>query len=367
MQHNHFSSTFRLRADRPTRRAMLRGGAGLAAALAGGILMPGTNLAARQATPDACLATTEEENRAIVQRWYDILDAGDIEAFPTVLAPVMVQHAADFVDARGVEEVQRSFAPFLTAFPDLRHEIHQWVTDGEFVAVHVTGRGTHQDEFAGIEATGQDVTWNIVTIYRIECGLLAEQWSEVDAIGRLQQLGALPPINAPSAGTPTPSATPAAVADTSDDCPTTSEEENAELVRRWYDEVLTQGNLDQIEQYLHEDHRHWRPLGWYTGGIDARTETIQGWQEAFDGFTVTPDLILTDGDLVVARWTASGTHVGTWEGIEPTGASVSWTGNTIFRIACGRIVEERSEADALSFFQQLGVVQWPPEATPTSG
>ena len=233
MQHNHFSSTFRLRADRPTRRAMLRGGAGLAAALAGGILMPGTNLAARQATPDACLATTEEENRAIVQRWYDILDAGDIEAFPTVLAPVMVQHAADFVDARGVEEVQRSFAPFLTAFPDLRHEIHQWVTDGEFVAVHVTGRGTHQDEFAGIEATGQDVTWNIVTIYRIECGLLAEQWSEVDAIGRLQQLGALPPINAPSAGTPTPSATPAAVADTSDDCPTTSEEENAELVRRW--------------------------------------------------------------------------------------------------------------------------------------
>jgi len=69
---------------------------------------------------------------------------------------------------------------------------------------------------------------------------------------------------------------------------------------------------------------------------------------------------------VVARWTASGTHVGPWERIEPTGASVSWTGNTIFRIACGQIVEERTESDALAFFQQLGVVQWPPEATPAS-
>ena len=365
MQHNHSNRTFSLSASRPSRRAMLKGGAGLAAAFTGSVLLPGAKLAARQATPDACPVTTEEENRAIVQRWYDILSAGDIDAFPTVLAPVMMQHAADFVDARGVEEVQSSFAPFLAAFPDLQHEIHQWVTDGEYVTVHGTGRGTHQDEFAGIEATGKEVTWNIVTIYRIECGLIAEQWSEVDAIGRLRQLGALPPFDAPSAGNPTPSASPAAAADTSGDCPATSEAENAELVRRWYAEILTQGNLDGIAQFLDENSRHWRPLGWYTGGIDARRETIQGWHEAFDGFAVTPEFILTDGDLVAARWKASGTHVGTWEGIDPTGTNVSWTGNTIFRIACGRIVAEREEAAALSFFQQLGVVQWPP-ATPIS-
>jgi len=357
----HFG--FRPYRQRLTRRAAIWSGLALGGSLLAGL--PTRSVAAHQATPDACPATTGDENLAIVQRWYDILDAGDIDAFPTVLAPVIVQHAADFVDARGVEEVQTSFAPFLAAFPDMRHEIHEWVVDGDFVAVHVTGRGTHQDEFSGVEATGQDVTWNIVTIYRIECGLIAEQWSEVDAIGRLQQLGAIPPIDVPSAGTPVPSSTPAAGA-TPDDCPVTSEEENAELVRRWYDEVLTQGHLDRIDQYVHEDHRHWRPLGWYTGGIDARAASIRGWQEAFEDFTVTPELILTDGDLVVARWTASGTHVGPWERIEPTGASVSWTGNTIFRIACGQIVEERTESDALAFFQQLGVVQWPPEATPAS-
>jgi hypothetical protein len=40
------------------------------------------------------------------------------------------------------------------------------------------------------------VTWTGVNIYRLECGKIAEQWSELDGIGRLQQLGVL--------ATPTP-------------------------------------------------------------------------------------------------------------------------------------------------------------------
>jgi predicted ester cyclase len=46
--------------------------------------------------------------------------------------------------------------------------------------------------------------------------------------------------------------------------------------------------------------------------------------------------------------------------VEPTGATITWTGNTIFRIACGRLTEQWSESDTLSVFEQLGVIEWPP-------
>ena len=62
------------------------------------------------------------------------------------------------------------------------------------------------------------------------------------------------------------------------------------------------------------------------------------------------------GDKEVVRWTIRGTHTGELMGIPPTGKQVAWTGITIYRLADGKIVEEKGEEDALGFLQQLGVV-----------
>ena len=56
--------------------------------------------------------------------------------------------------------------------------------------------GTHEGEFQGYAPTGNQVTWTGINVYRFECGLIAEEWAEVDGLGRLQQLGVL--------ATPTP-------------------------------------------------------------------------------------------------------------------------------------------------------------------
>jgi len=66
--------------------------------------------------------------------------------------------------------------------------------------------------------------------------------------------------------------------------------------------------------------------------------------------------VIAEGDKAVVRWTGRGTHQGVLLGIPPTGKQVTWTGMTIYRIADGKIVEERGEEDALGFLQQLGVV-----------
>jgi predicted ester cyclase len=70
--------------------------------------------------------------------------------------------------------------------------------------------------------------------------------------------------------------------------------------------------------------------------------------------------VITEDDLVVVRWTATGTHTGEFQGVEPTGKQATWTGVGIFRFECGKIVEDWSEVDGVGRLQQLGAI-----ATPT--
>lgn len=335
--------------------------------------------AAQEATPSDCPPATEEENRAVVQQYYDIVNGHDFQRLTEVLAPVVIQHAADVPDARGVEETIANLEIFLEAFPDLHSDIELWATDGDLVAARVIQSGTQEGDFLGIPASGKHATWTVLGIFRIECGHIAEHWVEVDQISRLEQLGAIPETGAESQATSTRAseATPAGEAAAAisaspmADCAATTEEENAELIRRWYDEIWNQGDFSNFDDYIAPDHDHHRVLNLQGSGSEARQRTVRQWREAFPDRVTTVDFLMTDGDLVVARWMTSGTHLGQWRDVPATGKTVSWTGNTIFRIECGRIAEEWSEAASLSFFQQLGVMEGPvaplPEASPSAG
>jgi predicted ester cyclase len=78
--------------------------------------------------------------------------------------------------------------------------------------------------------------------------------------------------------------------------------------------------------------------------------------------TAFPDLHFTiedqiaEGDKVVNRVTARGTHLGDFRGIPPTGKQVTVAGITIDRIAGGKLVESWTSWDFLGILQQLGVV-----------
>ena len=76
------------------------------------------------------------------------------------------------------------------------------------------------------------------------------------------------------------------------------------------------------------------------------------------GTHVVEDLI-AEGDRVVGRITANGTHEGELLGIPRTGKQIRMTGMTIWRIADGKIVEHWSEMNVLGLLQQLGVSPTP--------
>jgi steroid delta-isomerase-like uncharacterized protein len=81
--------------------------------------------------------------------------------------------------------------------------------------------------------------------------------------------------------------------------------------------------------------------------------------EAFPDLNRPVDDLIAEGDKVVARWRAEGTHTGSFQGVPPTGRRASITGITIFRLRDGKIVEEWGESDMLGLLQQVGAQPGP--------
>ena len=65
---------------------------------------------------------------------------------------------------------------------------------------------------------------------------------------------------------------------------------------------------------------------------------------------------VAEGDRVVSRLEITGTHLGEWQGIPPTGKRFTISGMVMRRIAGGKIVERWDNLDMLGFFQQIGVI-----------
>jgi steroid delta-isomerase-like uncharacterized protein len=79
-----------------------------------------------------------------------------------------------------------------TGFPDLEITLDALVAEDDLVAKRWTFRGTHTGEYMGLPASGKRVVMAGTTLYRIEGGQVRETWWNYDALGLMQQLGAIP-------------------------------------------------------------------------------------------------------------------------------------------------------------------------------
>jgi steroid delta-isomerase-like uncharacterized protein len=91
-------------------------------------------------------------------------------------------------------------------------------------------------------------------------------------------------------------------------------------------------------------------------GIDAAVEFIREYRTACPDARSTVEDQVAEGDKVVTRWRARGTHQGDLGPIAATGRSFDVAGITIERVDDGRIAEVWVVRDWLGFLQQLGVL-----------
>ncbi len=78
------------------------------------------------------------------------------------------------------------------ALPDIQFEPLQFTARGDIVVARIFLRGTHRGEFSGIPATGRAIAVQSAETFRLADGKVVEQWVLMDALGLLQQLGAVP-------------------------------------------------------------------------------------------------------------------------------------------------------------------------------
>lgn len=135
-------------------------------------------------------------------------------------------------------------------------------------------------------------------------------------------------------------------------------EQNKMVVHRAIEEVYNQGRLEIVDELVSSDFVARTPSEEHHGpaGIKAYVTALRA---AFPDLHMTIDEQVAEGDKVVTRWTARGTHTGTFRGIPPTGRHGRMTGIDIDRIADGKAVECWTNADELGLLQQLGVVPTP--------
>jgi steroid delta-isomerase-like uncharacterized protein len=137
-----------------------------------------------------------------------------------------------------------------------------------------------------------------------------------------------------------------------------SAETNKAIVRRFYEEVFSQGKLAILQEITAADyanHDPSAPSGGWPGGPDGLGMVVGAYRTAFPDVQMTIDDQVAEGDKVVTRWSARGTNSGSLMGMPPTGKSIAITGISIERIAGGKIAETWVNFDLLGMLQQLGI------------
>jgi steroid delta-isomerase-like uncharacterized protein len=130
--------------------------------------------------------------KALVRRYVEELyNQGNAEAAGEFVTDDYVNHAG-FQTVKGVDGIQQFVHMLRQTFPDWHETILDQVVEGDREVHRYVIRGTHEGEFMGIPATGKEVVVTGITIARLENGKIAEEWSQVDMFGAMQQMGVVP-------------------------------------------------------------------------------------------------------------------------------------------------------------------------------
>jgi steroid delta-isomerase-like uncharacterized protein len=129
---------------------------------------------------------------------------------------------------------------------------------------------------------------------------------------------------------------------------------NRLVVRRTFERFLNGGELELAPQLYAPDVVYHASDGEELHGWAAIRELVVRYRRAFPDVVATVHDLIAEGDLVAARFTATGTHAGELRGIAPTGREVRMSGISMYRLRDGRIVEEWEGMCRLGMLEQIG-------------
>ncbi len=137
-----------------------------------------------------------EMNKAIVRRFIEECSNGRNDTLlEELISPQWVSHGTQSTNVtspdlpHGVEGVKQLQGQVFSIWSDNHWTIEDMIAEGDKVVVRMTSQATHLGTYRGIPATGKQVTFSSIWIYRLVDGKIAEAWRSADDLGRVVQIG----------------------------------------------------------------------------------------------------------------------------------------------------------------------------------
>ena len=262
-----------------------------------------------------------EKAKAVVRRYVEeICSQGRLEVADEIIHPQARNPRGTPLWANGPESFKRAFAESFKQMPDLHRELKDMVAEGNKVVTYSTFTGTYTgagDAFPYMP-TGAKITATGVATFLVEDGKMVEEPWNCFNMGEIHY--------------------PLAKA----------------VVRYWIEEVYDKGEFGRLEEVIAPDYRLHDPTLPDVCGLAGARELITSTRAVLPDLRDTIEELMAEGDRVVARWTARGTHRGPFMGVEPTGVQVTIAGTSIYRFQNGRIAEEWKVWDLWGALRQIG-------------
>ena len=137
-----------------------------------------------------------EANRALLERYVELYNAGDLEACMELYEEDAVQWMHDGL-FEGVDAIRERLARDLTAFPDARYVVESFVEDGDTFADEWTFTGTNTGPFrlpdgSEVSATGRPVEIKGMELVEVRDGKIVVDNLYYDFMAAVSQLGLVP-------------------------------------------------------------------------------------------------------------------------------------------------------------------------------
>ena len=133
---------------------------------------------------------------------------------------------------------------------------------------------------------------------------------------------------------------------------------NKTLARQWFEEVFSLGRLELVDSLIAPEYANHDPNvpGGAWRGVAGATALVSTYRGAFPDVRFSIEAQVEEGDTVVTRWSATGTHTAPLNQIPATGKSVHITGINVKKFKEGKTIEEWANFDMMGLLRQIGVI-----------
>lgn len=237
-----------------------------------------------------------EENKALVRRFHDEV----VSEHKLGVLDQIIGTAADGAKEGFKDDRRRTQVHIQEAYPDLHEQVEQMIAEEDWVAVWTTVEGTHTGgDYVGIPATGKRIKIPVAATWRVNNGKLVEYSRTADFNSVFEQLGVLSRTDL-------------------------RREANKAVVLGWI-EARNANDVEAAAEAWAEEKRDW-----LRNAFDAASQ-------AFPDVHVTVDDLIAEKDEVTMRGTLRGTHLGTRQGVPPSGKKVEWQFVDTYTVKDGKI------------------------------